>query len=500
MAQERTARARYRSLAIRRESVLKRARSYAALTIPTLMPPEGYTDFQHLPEPHQGFGARLVTSLASKMTSALMPPGKPWFELKVPPEVLLANGEQSAPDDVLRGLAISENVVTAETERKRWRQPTYVALLQLIVTGNALEEMLPDNTIRVFRLDQYVVVRNPLGQLTELLIEEQLSPASMDDELRELADIKDEEQTKTFPLYTWAVWDAEEQLWFVHQELNDKVVPESEGEFTILPYNALRWTAVVGEDYGRGKVEEHAGDFRALDGLSKNVIDGGAMASRHIQTVSPSSIGGGINLARKVTNAENGDVIIADTDDIGMLSFENIPGLQVAAEELNNLKRELAAAFILNSSVRRDAERVTAFELQMMVEEIEGVLGGVFTTLAGELQESRLRRLLFQMKAQGKLPNWPEELIEPTIMTGLEALSREREMNRVAQVLQFIGQLPEQIVMDYPKWELLLDKIFIGAGIPEAVRSNEEVQQRQQQRMEQEAAMQAAGRLATQAQ
>src|SRR5690606_1353534 len=180
--------------------------------------------------------------------------------------------------------------------------------------------------------------------------------------------------------------------------------------------------------------------------------------------------------------------------------FENIPGLQVAAEELNNLKRELAAAFILNSSVRRDAERVTAFELQMMVEEIEGVLGGVFTTLAGELQESRLRRLLFQMKAQGKLPNWPEELIEPTIMTGLEALSREREMNRVAQVLQFIGQLPEQIVMDYPKWELLLDKIFIGAGIPEAVRSNEEVQQRQQQRMEQEAAMQAAGRLATQAQ
>src|SRR5690606_27278268 len=101
----------------------------------------------------------------------------------------------SAPDDVLRGLAISENVITAETERKRWRQPTYVALLQLIVTGNALEEMLPDNTIRVFRLDQYVVVRNPLGQLTELLIEEQLSPASMDDELRELADIKDEEQT-----------------------------------------------------------------------------------------------------------------------------------------------------------------------------------------------------------------------------------------------------------------------------------------------------------------
>lgn len=502
--------ARYMVLGVRRDGYLRRARRASELTIPSLLPPEGFDGTQSLPEPAQGYGARLVTALASKVMTSLLPPGVPFFKLEIPAEVLLQGGQQEGTTkDQERGLAASEQVIFAEVERAKWRRPTYVGMQHLIVAGNVGEQMMEDNSIRVFRLDQYVTVRSPAGALVEFIIEERLTPASVPEELQALVAQTDFQSTtaspgasqpgntKTIPLFTWGKFDQKKGLWVVHQEVSDQLVPDSRGEFDILPYSFYRWIEEIGEDYGRSKVEEHIGDFRALDGLSQSMVQGAAMASRNVTMIRPNSAGG-LNLRRRLTTAENGDYVIGNPEDVEMKQFTNVSGLQFAHAHLGEIRAELGAAFLLNSSVQRDAERVTAFELRKMIEEIETVLGGVFTALAQEIQETRLERLFLQMKRQGKLPPWPEGLVRPTILTGLEALGREKDVERVATALQFTGSLtPEERL--YIKMGTLLGKAFNGLGLPNTIRTDAEVKEMREQIAQIEAMAQAGAALASQA-
>ena len=140
---------------------LRRARDYAALTIPALIPPEGHNEFALLPEPYQGLGARATVSLASRLMVAMYPHGKSSFKLDVPAEARIQAGEMALSPDIEQGLVMSETLIGAEIERKQWRRSTNLALQYLLVTGNVLEFMQPDNnTIRIFRLDQFCVSRD----------------------------------------------------------------------------------------------------------------------------------------------------------------------------------------------------------------------------------------------------------------------------------------------------------------------------------------------------
>ena len=173
-----------------------------------------------------------------------------------------------------------------------------------------------------------------------------------------------------------------------------------------------------------------------------------------------------------------------------MLQFQNGNGLQITASELDRQSRELGLAFLLGSSTVRDSERTTAFEVKKSMEELEGSLGGVFSQLNQTMQQTRLQRLLIQMKANEQLPNWPEGMVEPTILTGLEALGREQDVNRVQAALQFLQGMPPD-VLAYVKWTELLGKAFYGLNLPDAVRTEAEMQEIQQQQQQQQAMMQA---------
>ena len=481
MAQQ-SAKSRYMLLKAKRDPFLRRARDSAAFTIPALMPPEGHNEYASLPEPYQGLGARCVVNLASRLMVAMYPPGKPSFKLDVPAEQKIQSGQITLGNDVETGLVLSEKLINAEIERKQWRMPTNLALQYLIVTGNALEYMTPENKMRVYRLDQYVVVRDMEGSVKELMIEEFLSPLSLPEKARSLIKA-DDVSTQRMPIYTH-VKREKDGTFSVYQEINDKKVPGSDGVYTVLPYNALRYTAVIGEDYGRGKVEEHLPDFRAVDGLAKSLLDSAAMASRNIVMIRPNA-SGGLNLRRRISSANNGDVVVGNHEDINMLQFTNTSGIQVAAAEMERLTKDIAGAFLLSSAAIRDSERTTATEVRRVSEELEGVLGGVYSQLTQEMQLPRLRRLIFQMQRAKQLPAWPENMIEPTILTGLEALGREQDVNRVAQALQFIAQLPPQ-VLDYIKFDSLLNKAFNGLDLSDSVRPEAEVQQARAQAQQQE--------------
>lgn len=474
-----TAENRYKELAVRRQPVLNRAYDYAELTIPSLLPREGFTQSQRLFQPYQGLGARLSVNLASRLMTALLPPGAKAFKLGIPPEVLMEAGQSEVDKDVELNLVKAENLIQAEIDRRHWRAPTFIELLYLIVTGNALEQMLPDNTLKVFRLDQYVVLRDPQGNLLEFVIEEKLAPDSLPEEARGMAVAPHTGYSGDYVcLYTHGRWDGEQ--FQVYQELGGQVVPGSRGRLGVSSFNALRWAMMPGEDYGRGKIEEHSGDLMAVEHLSKALVEGAALASRNITAVRPNAAGG-LNLKRRIAKAANGDVIVANPEDISFLQFENQQGMQFTAQQLQALKQELSAAFLMTAGQVRQAERVTAFELRLLAEELEGTLGGVYSMLSQEMQQARIKRLLFQMQANGQLPDWPDGVVEPIITTGLEALGRQQDVVRVQTAAQLITALPPEVAQAYVKWDKMLGKAFAGLQLPDMVRTEDEAKAMMQQ-------------------
>lgn len=494
---------RYKALATLRENFLWRARDVARLTIPSLLPygnssgnGRGYGGggTNNLDEVYSSLGARVVTHLASKLMVAFMPPGYAFFKLGVPAKALVKEGKLHLDPTTEQQLAQIESLIDAEVNRKQWREPTYTALQHLIVTGNVLEQMLDDNTLKMFRLDQYCIVRTPAGKVIEIVIEEELSPYGLPDDVRTMLSAQEKEDNVF--VYTCARWIQAKKKWHIYQEVEDRLIPGSDGYYDINPFNALRWTAVIGEDYGRSKCDEHRGDFMAIEGLSKAVLDGAAMASRNVIIADPAAGNASVN-RKALASARNGEIIIGNPQSVAFLQFGNTAGMQVAAAELERISQQVAAAFLLQSGVTRDAERVTREEILHNAQELEGALGGVYSTLSHDMQAARLKRLIFQMQANDELPRWGD-MIEPTIITGFEALGRASDVGRVGQALQMLQGLPPE-VLAYVNWTALLGKVFNGLGLSDSVKSEEEVNAMRQQQMLEQAAQQVAATAGEQA-
>ena len=80
---EQSLESRYNNKAQERELYLERARDCSELTIPTLIPQDGYTGAEDFETTYQGIGARGVNNLASKLLLSLLPPNAPFFRLAI---------------------------------------------------------------------------------------------------------------------------------------------------------------------------------------------------------------------------------------------------------------------------------------------------------------------------------------------------------------------------------------------------------------------------------
>lgn len=470
---------RYQLLSRERTYYLERARDYATITLPSALPPQGHANGQRLAEPYQSFGAAATANLASKIAGTLLPSGHPSFTLRIPSEALIESQQMSEDKSVVQGLALSRSLAQREIERKMWRRTTTTAMIQLIITGNCLEYVAPDNSLRLYRLDQYVVVRDPSDTVIEIIMVDEFSKEKYADVIGNSA--ADDADLK---LYTRIY--LKDGIYHYAQEVDGKDVTPDKATWLpeLLPYNALRWAQVPGESYGRGKVEEHIGDLRALEGLRKSLLDGAAMAGRHIFMVSPNAAAG--NLRKRVASARNGDVISGMPDEVQMLQFQNIGGIQIVSQEYQSTMTALSQSFLMGPDRVRDAERVTAAEIRLLAEDLEGTLGGVFTMLSQEMQAPRIRVLLPQMQAQGKLPAWPEGSVEPEITTGLESLGQEQTLIKLQSAINLAAGLdPER---EYTKTDMLLTKGYDALGFTDAVRTEAEAAKLREER----AAMMAA--------
>ena len=496
---------RYDQLKTTRDPFLQRGRDCSKVTIPSICPDSNQGDHGKLKTPWQSTGARGIAHLSHKLLITLLPPNTPFFKLEI--DSLALRIQEQGPElktELDTALVQVEQAAMTMLETMSARASLNQAFRQLLVTGNVLLYVLPDG-IRVIHLQDYCVVRDPMGHITEILIEEEVYPEALPDGF--LPDQKEEETLeptkKSIKVHTCVKFENGVATWY--QEAKGKEIANTYGRCpeNCSPWIVLRYEKLDSEDYGRSHTEQYYGDLTALESLYQAVIEAAAAASKILFLCNPN----GTTRPRTLSSAANGAIVQGNAADVTVVQANKQADLQIANSTIDRIEGRLQFAFLLNSAIQRPGERVTAEEIRYMAQELEASIGGFYSILTQELQLPLVRRLIYMLQRQGKLPEFPnsqetgEPLVLPKAVTGLEGIGRGDDMNKLTEFLTLTQQvLGPEIAQQYVNYEEALRRLAASASIDttnlvktteqlqqEAAAAKAEAQQQQQQQQMMEA-------------
>jgi hypothetical protein len=479
---QQSAKERYETLKQHREHFLDRGQECSELTIPSLLPPDGFHSSTDLYNPFQSVGARGVNNLASKLLLLLLPPNSPFFRLSVSGNAKRDLDQQKEiKSEVEKSLATIEREVSSKIEQLALRVSVFEALKHLIVAGNVLTYLPKKGTMRVFPLTNFVCKRDASGNIIEIVIEETIHPTYLDgDTLERISQFEDYKPDEECELYTH-IYKLNDKEFYTCQEVKGVKIESSQGTYPIdsLPYQALRMVRVDNEDYGRGYVEEFLGDLKSLEGLSQALVESAAASSKVVFMVRPNSV----TRKKDLANTRNGDIITGSADDVAVLQAQKQYDLQVVERSIAKLEERLSYAFLLNTAIQRDAERVTAQEIRYMAQQLETAMGGIYSLLSQEFQLPLVTILMKRMSQANEIPSLPKNSVKPTIITGVEALGRGNDLQKLREFVAEIANLAQvnPAVVQSLNTQDLIKRIATGLGIDTEglVKSDEELAQEQ---------------------
>jgi len=470
----------YSSLEGKRFQYVDRARSCSKLTLPYVMPEAGFGSHSRLETPFASVSARGVNNLASKLLLALLPPNAPLFRLNVDTYGLQQEG---TPDEVISSIEASlqqvEDAVMDEVARESYRAALHEALKHLIICGNVLLYMPDEGGMRVFHLDRYVIERDSMGNVLYIATKESISYAALSDQMREVVGY-DESPEEECELYTAVC--RKDDGWHIFQDIKGVRVPDSEGFYKLdkNPFIPLRFSRIDGESYGRSYVEEYLGDVQSLESLTRAIVEGSAAAAKVLFLVNPN----GTTRPKTLAESPNGAITQGNAQDVSVLQLNKFNDFRVAQETMSGIKDRLGHAFLLTSGVVRNAERVTAEEIRMLSMELESSLGGLYSLLSTELQLPMVTRIMDVMSKKKRLPKLPKDVINPVIITGVEALGRGHDLQKLDMFLAGAGQVVgQQAVAQYVNVGEYFKRRATSLGIKTVglVKTEEQMQQEMQQ-------------------
>lgn len=492
------AKVRYERLRIAREGVLRQAREAARLTIPGLIPEEGSSDpHEILEQPYTSNGARFVNNLSAKLLLALLPPERPFFRLEVGTDVAAEMGAKLGEAQAALAEISKKAMIVAEDSASRtiWME----GLRHLIVAGNALVYQPDDKSqMRLWRLDQFVVRRGKDGLLREAAIRDMVWPSELSEEVRLACNIEFDEtqpdKEKQVELFTH-VYALDGRVNH-YEEINGIEVPGSRGSVEEMSsgWQALRWQAVPGSDYGRAYVTEYAGDFLSLEDASKSIIRFAIEAARILRIVDPNA---GVDV-EELAEAESGDWLTGFADRISTLQLDKSADFQIVWNLATTIERRLSQAFLIASNAVRDAERVTAEEIRAIAQELEDALGGTYTVLSSEVQRPYARRLLHILNKSGEAPKLPES-VNIVVVTGFNALGQNHEIAALRGWLDDLQQLGPKFIETNLDGQAVALRLGVGRGVTDVMsllKNPEDIQDEAQNAALTEAGVAAAPQLA----
>lgn len=417
---------------------------YAGYTLPYMHPTEEYHSTTEMQHDYQSMGAQAVNHLANKIVSTLFTPGRSFFRIDATEQMYLDLERDLGlkRPEVNSMMATAEKQAMREHEAVSLRTANLHAIKSLIINGNGLIYFPTEKQAKAqsYSLKDYVVKRDMSGVWHTLIMRDNHVVNTLPEDLQRMAinqGLKDEDEVV---IYT-GVFRTSEGKYITKQEINDLfVIPRKKGINSVdnVPWIPLVWNHVRGYDYGPGLVEEMSGDFHALSNLSEAVLNLASIASDIKILVDPM----GQTDVDALNNADPGTYVYGHLDDVGYLTMDAKAQLNFLEHQIEMYTRRIGQAFLLNTAVTRDAERVTAEEIRMQASELEESLGGVYSRLAEDMQQPQARRLLDRLN-----PGF--NAADVVILTGVESLSRNTELDQMRLFFRDIAELsamPEEVL------------------------------------------------------
>lgn len=468
-----------------RESTLTRAERYAGWTLPSIFPDDPLNEYDELQNDYQSLGAQAVNNLANKMMMALFPPARPFFRMDLTEEQKAQIQDEGELDEAKLDevLAQQERAGMKIFNKRAGRVVQHEVMTNLIIVGNTCLYTPPDERMQNYSLRDFTVLRDLRGNLVKGVIRETKAVEALSEELAAIAisegGYADEDEVELYTCirriskHKFIVWQELEDICYCHTRVglySDKNIP----------WMFLTWKLARNKDYGTGLVEDYSGDFHTLSTLSEASLDFVTLLTDVKNLVNPT----GMTNVRELTESPSGAYVLGREQDI----FVHSPNVHNNADFIDkkfmDTARRIAIAFLIQSAVTRNAERVTAEEIRQTAQELEGSLGGVYSRLAEDLQSPLATRLIAELD-----PAFKD--IEPLIVTGLESLSRSSELDRMRAFfsdLVALSDVPEEVAirLDYGS---LIAVLGAGHGVDYAkvLLSEEKVKARREEIAQQEA-------------
>lgn len=493
-----SAKGRYDKLQSFRSQYLDTAVSAAELTLPYLIHQEetsGKYARRVLQTPWQSIGAKGVTTLASKLMLALLPPQTSFFKLQLRDTVDQKEIPPEAKAELDATFSKMERIINDSIAASNDRVKVHEAVKHLVVTGNAAIYM-GEKGLKVYPLNRYVVDRDGSDNVVEAVTKERVSKKVLNEALQKKGKkplilqepegpqanssngIDDEVDVYTHIIRTTNGWQ-----W--HQEAENSLIPGSKGNAPLnaSPWIFLRFNSVDGEMYGRGRVEEFMGDLKSLEGLMQAIVEGSAVAAKVIFLVNP----GSVTKVASISNAANGAIISGRAEDVTVIQANKANDFKTAADMIGTLERRIAEAFLVMNV--RQSERTTAEEVRMTQLELEQQLGGLFSLLTVEFLIPYLNRKLLVAQRSGEILSLNKKIMRPVIVAGINALGRGQDRDALILFTQTVAQsLGPQAVAQFVNPEELITRLATSQGIDTLglVKTKQELEDERTRSMDQQ--------------
>jgi len=426
---------------LRDSTVIERCTQYAHWTLPQLMADFTATQGRRVvvERDYQEVGALLTNHLASKLARVLFPTTTPFFKIKPSAGFVKDALDQGASEtDLNSGLARLEMDATQQLFLNGSYSQLIQSLKHLIVSGNVL--LYRDQTANksvAYGLQSFVVRRDGKGELVDCVLRECTYVEALPQDVQAVLRVKDKgkysrpEQYVELFTRIHRVYTGKQMMYEVTQEVDTTPVGEpSRYPLHLCPWSAPTWNLIIGEHYGRGLVEDYAGGFAKMSDLSEAATLYGIEIMRVVHLV---AAGSGTDID-DLMSAEHGEYVRGDPNTVSAHESGDALKLQQVAGEVAQVFARLAKAFMYEANTR-NAERVTAYELQRDAQEAENALGGVYSALAASMQVPLAHIVLTEVNSD-VLPGLISEELRLSIIAGIPALGRSSDVQNLLAATQ----------------------------------------------------------------
>lgn len=351
-------------------------------------------------------GGTVLNGLASTLTTTMLPSQQPFFDLRLEGEGAdRIEDDKELADQTAEDTADARRRAIVTFERVRGRSTMFCGIRGALVAGQVAAHAMKDR-IRLFPLPNFVT-RYVKDRMTKLITMERTKSA------------------RKKPIYTEIDFEKNR----VRQQGSDGKTKVIKGE------RATRWFVIATEppisgfNFSKAYCTQYAVKMAYLNEITWSIQ---TIMNQVKDLIIGYRAGSGI---KKSALEETGPKIIPmqTKDDVWAVSLgQKLQDLSVATQERVNVEAELRREFLFGLLERRPLPETATLAREMIAE--LNALGAMFYAHLGDAVLRPLARALLELS--GYVLEVGDMELEPIILTGATALSKQEGALRLMQTLQ----------------------------------------------------------------